>query len=75
MEATHDTPYELNYALRMLRQALDFAEAEGDFAPARRWVNGVERAIKAELGAGPRTPDERDHQAEKDYAHDCGRPI
>lgn len=45
------TEYELDYAIRMLRQAIDFAEAEGDFTHARRWTNRVERSVKSELDA------------------------
>ena len=32
------------YAIRSLRQAIDFAEIELDFIPLRKWVNEVERS-------------------------------
>ena len=34
--------YDFDYAVELLRQAVDFAEIEHDFAPLRKWVNDVE---------------------------------
>jgi hypothetical protein len=31
-------------AIRSLRQAIDFAEIECDYVPARKWVNEIERS-------------------------------
>ena len=36
--------YDFDYAIRSLRQAVDFAEIEHDFIPLRKWVNEVERS-------------------------------
>ena len=38
--------YDLDYALAQLRQAIDYAEMDGDFQPARKWLNEVETAAK-----------------------------
>jgi len=38
--------YDLDYALEHLRQAIDYAEIEGDFWPARRWMIEVEKSIE-----------------------------
>lgn len=49
--------YDFDYAMQLLRQAIDFAEIECDFAPLRKWVNEVEqsghetKAIEARLNA------------------------
>jgi len=42
--------FDLDYALKMLRQAIDFAEAEQDFRPVRKWANEVELAAKEGKG-------------------------
>lgn len=42
--------YDFDYAIQMLRQAIDFAEIEHDFVPLRKWVNKVEEAGQ-EMGA------------------------
>lgn len=34
--------YDFDYAIHLLRQAIDFAEIEHDFVPLRKWVNEVE---------------------------------
>lgn len=34
--------YDFDVALHFLRQAVDFAEIEGEFVPLRKWVNQVE---------------------------------
>ena len=34
--------YDFDYAMLILRQAIDFAEIEHDFVPLRKWVNEVE---------------------------------
>ena len=36
--------YDFDYAILILRQAVDFAEIEGDFVPLRKWVNEVEES-------------------------------
>jgi hypothetical protein len=33
---------DFEYAIQMLRQAIDFAEIERDFVPLRKWANEVE---------------------------------
>jgi hypothetical protein len=49
--------YDFDYAIQMLRQAVDFAEIERDFFSLRKWVNEVElsghnaQAIEARLNA------------------------
>lgn len=40
--------YDLDYALSRLRDAIDYAETDGDFTPARKWVNEVEKSAKEE---------------------------
>ena len=34
--------YDFDYAMLILRQAIDFAEIDHDFVPLRKWVNEVE---------------------------------
>ena len=36
--------YDFDYAIRSLRQAIDFAEIEHDFIPLRKWANQVEHS-------------------------------
>lgn len=36
--------YDFDYTIQILRQAIDFAEIEGDFAPLRKWVDDVEQS-------------------------------
>ena len=36
--------YDFDYAMQMLRQAIDFAEIEHDFVPLRKWANEVEQS-------------------------------
>jgi hypothetical protein len=36
--------YDSDYALLMLRQAVDFAELENDFVPLRKWASEVEHS-------------------------------
>jgi hypothetical protein len=36
--------YDFDYAMQILRQAIDFAEIEHDFVPLRKWVNEVARS-------------------------------
>ena len=43
------TTYDLDYALRCLRDAIDYAEQTGDFISARKWVNEVEKAARDSL--------------------------
>jgi hypothetical protein len=38
------TCYDFDYAIRILRQAIDFAEIEHDFLPLGKWVNEVEQS-------------------------------
>ena len=40
--------YSVEHCFRMVRQGIDFAEAEGNFNKARVWVNELERAIQYE---------------------------
>lgn len=43
--------YEFDYAMRRLRDAIDYAEQERDFQEARIWANRVEEAYNADLEA------------------------
>ena len=49
--------YDFDYTIQVLRQAIDLAEIEHDFAPLRKWVNEVEQsgheleAVEARLNA------------------------
>ena len=36
--------YDFGYAMLILRQSIDFAETEHDFAPLRKWANEVEQS-------------------------------
>jgi len=36
--------YDFDYAVRSLRQSIDFAEIEHDFVPLRKWANETERS-------------------------------
>jgi len=36
--------YDFDYAMQILRQAIDFAEIKHDFVPLRKWVNEVEES-------------------------------
>ena len=36
--------YDFDYAIELLRQAIEFAEIERDFIPLRKWVNEVEQS-------------------------------
>lgn len=36
--------YDFDYAILLLRQAVDFAEIEHDFVPLRKWANEVEQS-------------------------------
>jgi hypothetical protein len=40
--------YDINYALNMVRQAADFAEAEHDFRPLRKWIGEAEKSAAEE---------------------------
>ena len=42
--------YDFDYAIQLLRQAIDFAEVERNFVPLRKWVNEVEQSGH-EMGA------------------------
>jgi hypothetical protein len=37
--------YEFDYAIHLLRQAIDFAEIERDFVPLRKLANEVELSV------------------------------
>jgi hypothetical protein len=37
--------YDIDYALLRLRQAIDFAEMEQDYMPARLWAHRLEQSI------------------------------
>lgn len=41
--------YDLNYALSCMRDAIDYAEMDGDFQPARKWLNELEKSIKSSM--------------------------
>jgi hypothetical protein len=36
--------YDFDYAVHILRQAIDFAEIENEYVPLRKWANEVERS-------------------------------
>ena len=38
--------YDFDYALWMLRQAIDFAEIEHEFMPLRKWAQIAERSVQ-----------------------------
>ena len=38
------TSYDFDYAILVLRQAIDFAEIERDFVSLRKWVNEIEQS-------------------------------
>lgn len=42
-------PYSFDYALKMARQSVNFAESDGDFTQARKWLNEVEAAYNADV--------------------------
>ena len=42
--------YDFDYAVQLLRQAIDFAEIEHDFVPLRKWTNEGEQSGH-EMGA------------------------
>ncbi len=44
------TSYDFDSSIESLRQAVDFAEIEGDFVPLRKWANEVAQSGH-ELGA------------------------
>ena len=41
-------PYEVSYALDRLDDAIKFAQAEGDFGPAAKWLLNLRDAIRQE---------------------------
>lgn len=41
-------PYEVSYALDRLDDAIKFAQAEGDFGPAAKWLINLRHAISEE---------------------------
>ena len=41
---TNMANYAFDYAILLLRHAIDFAEIEHDFIPLRKWVNEVEQS-------------------------------
>ena len=47
---TNKSTYPLDYAIERVRQAVDLAEAEGDFQKVRLAVNDLEESIQAEFG-------------------------
>ena len=44
-------PYEFKYAMQRLRDAIDYAQTDGDFQQARIWSNYVEAAYNADIKA------------------------
>jgi len=47
-----EATYPLEYAIKMLRDAVDFAEQEGVFSHARKWIGEVEKSAIAESDLG-----------------------
>lgn len=47
---TNKPTYPLDYAIERVRQAIDLAEAEGDFQKVRLALNDLEESIQAEFG-------------------------
>ena len=47
MSNTTPSTYTVDFALRMLAQAIDFAEAEGDFTRARHCLKELKNSIEA----------------------------
>jgi len=52
---TTPAPYEFDHALKMARQAIDYAEQTGDFTKVRQWINEVQRAHDEEKKERPTT--------------------
>lgn len=42
-------PYAFDYALKMARQAVAFAESEGNFTHIRKWLNEIEAAYEDDM--------------------------
>jgi hypothetical protein len=46
-----ESTYEFSYAIQRLRDAIDYAQTDGDFQQARIWSNHVEAAYNADISA------------------------
>ena len=46
VEEARIATYETDYILKMLRDAADYAEMEGDFQPLRKWLYELDRALE-----------------------------
>ena len=53
MKIQHDATatYEFSYAMQRLRDAIDYAQTDGDFQQARIWSNHVEAAYNADIAS------------------------
>ena len=53
MKLQHDqtATYEFEYAMQRLRDAIDYAQTDGDFQQARIWSNHVEKAYNADIAS------------------------
>ena len=53
MKLQHDqtATYEFEYAMQRLRDAIDYAQTDGDFQQARIWSNHVEAAYNADIAS------------------------
>jgi hypothetical protein len=49
MSDTKQATYEFSYAIQRLRDAIDYAQTDGDFQQARIWSNHVEAAYHADM--------------------------
>jgi hypothetical protein len=63
---TMEPTFTKEYCIEMIRQSINFAEMEHDFAPARKWVNRLEASIKADSAIvyEDRKQDDVEHNAE-----------
>lgn len=48
---TTDSTYEFSYAMSRLRDAIDYAQTDGDFQQVRIWSNRVEASYNADIAA------------------------
>lgn len=48
---TKTVTYKFGHAMKMLKQAIEFGEAEGDYSRVRAWAQNVEAAYKADIEA------------------------
>ena len=50
-QAMTESTYEFSYAMQRLRDAIDYAQTDGDFQQARIWSNHVEKAYNADIAS------------------------